>query len=58
MKELLEKINSEFASFNKDAEAQVTKGNKAAGARARKVAVALMKDMKEFRKQSLGLITE
>ena len=58
MKELLEKINSEFASFSKDAEAQVTKGNKAAGARARKVAVALMKDMKEFRKQSIGLVTE
>ena len=36
MKELVEKINAEFAAFAKNAEAQVVKGNKAAGARARK----------------------
>lgn len=53
MKELVEKINCEFADFAKNAEAQVVKGNKAAGARARKAALALMKDLKEFRKVSV-----
>ena len=53
MKELVEKINAEFAEFAKNAEAQVVKGNKAAGARARKAALELMKDMKEFRKVSV-----
>ena len=53
MKELVEKINAEVAEFAKNAEAQVVKGNKAAGARARKVAPALMKDLKEFRKVSV-----
>jgi hypothetical protein len=54
MKELVEKINAEFEAFAKDANAQIEKNNKAAGARARKVAVTLMKDLKEFRKLSLG----
>lgn len=53
MKELVEKINAEAAEFAKNAEAQVVKGNKAAGARARKCALALMKDLKEFRKVSV-----
>ena len=53
MKELVEKINAEFAEFAKNAEAQVVKGNKAAGARARKAALNLMKDLKEFRKVSV-----
>ncbi len=53
MKELVEKINAEVADFVKNAEAQVVKGNKAAGARARKVALSLMKDLKEFRKVSV-----
>ena len=53
MKELVEKINAEVAEFVKNAEAQVVKGNKAAGARARKVALALMTDLKEFRKVSV-----
>ena len=53
MKELVEKINAEFAEFAKNAEAQVVKGNKAAGARARKAALEIMKDMKEFRKASV-----
>ena len=39
--------------FAKNAEAQVVKGNKAAGARARKAALEIMKDMKEFRKVSV-----
>ena len=53
MKALVEKINAEFAEFAKNAEAQGGKGNKAAGARARKAAHNLMKDLKEFRKVSV-----
>ena len=53
MKELIEKINAEIAAFQENAEAQVAKGNKAAGARARKAALELMKDLKEFRKVSV-----
>lgn len=53
MKELVEKINATFQSFARDAEAQVEKGNKAAGARARKAALQMMKDLKEFRKVSV-----
>ena len=53
MKELVEKIKAEFEEFAKNAEAQVEKGNKAAGARARKAALQIMKDLKEFRKVSV-----
>jgi hypothetical protein len=53
MKQLVEKINAAYADFAKNAEAQVVKGNKAAGARARKAALQLMKDLKEFRKVSV-----
>ena len=47
------KINAEIEAFKANAEAQVEKGNKAAGARARKAALDLMKDLKEFRKLSV-----
>lgn len=53
MKELIEKIQAEMATFSKDAEAQLVKGNKAAGTRARKSALEISKLMKEFRKASL-----
>ena len=53
MKKLVAKIKEEIAVFEVNAEAQVVKGNKAAGARARKAALALMKDLKEFRKVSV-----
>lgn len=53
MKELIEKINAELADFQLNAEAQVEKGNKAAGARARKAALELMNDLKMFRKASV-----
>ncbi len=53
MKELVEKIKAEYAVFAVNADAQVAKGNKAAGARARKAALELMKDLKEFRKKSV-----
>ena len=53
MKELLEKIFANAEAFKADASAQAEKGNKAAGARARKAALALIKDLKEFRKASV-----
>ena len=53
MKELVAKINAEYAEFAKNADAQAVKGNKAAGARARKAALDLMKDLKAFRKVSV-----
>ena len=53
MKELVEKIKAELDVYVKNAEAQVEKGNKAAGARARKAALNLMKLLKDFRKVSV-----
>ena len=53
MEELVKTINANIDAFLADSQAQITKGNKAAGARARKAALQLMKDLKEFRKQSL-----
>ncbi len=53
MKELVDQIKAEYEVYAKNAEAQVEKGNKAAGARARKAALNLMKLMKEFRKVSV-----
>lgn len=53
MKELIEKIASEFEAFQADANTQVEKGNKAAGTRARKASLDLEKLLKEFRKASL-----
>lgn len=53
MKELIEKIKGEMDAFCKDADAQLFKGNKAAGTRARKSALELSKMMKEFRKLSV-----
>lgn len=53
MKELVEKIKANYAAFEANAKTQVEKGNKAAGTRARKAALELMKDLKEFRKVSV-----
>ena len=53
MKELVEKINELYAAFAVDAETQAVKGVKAAGQRARKVSLALEKELKNFRKVSL-----
>ena len=53
MKKLVEKINAEIELFQKNAEAQVVKGNKAAGTRARKAALNISKLMKDFRKVSV-----
>jgi len=54
MKKLVEEINAQIVAFQENAEAQVVKGNKAAGARARKAALELMKQLKEFRKVSVA----
>ena len=53
MTELVEKINAEIEQFQKNADLQVTKGNKAAGTRARKNALNICKLMKDFRKASV-----
>ena len=53
MKKLVAQIKEELEAFVVNADAQVEKGNKAAGARARKAALELMKDLKEFRKVSV-----
>ena len=54
MEKLVAKIKDEINDFVVNASAQVEKGNKAAGARARKAALALMKDLKEFRQVSVA----
>ncbi len=53
MKELVEQIQEAYAAFVADANAQVEKGNKAAGTRARKASLELEKLMKAFRKASV-----
>ena len=53
MKTLVEKIKADFETFQQNADLQAEKGNKAAGTRARKAALELMKDLKEFRKASV-----
>lgn len=54
MEALVKKIIAECEAFAENAKAQVEKGNKAAGARARKNALEIMKAMKEFRKESVA----
>ena len=44
MKELVKKINAEAAVFAANADVQASKGNKAAGLRARKAALVLIKE--------------
>ncbi|MBP5691522.1 MAG: histone H1 [Bacteroidaceae bacterium] len=53
MEEILKKAAELYYAFAKDAAAQVEKGNKAAGTRARKASLELEKLMKDFRKASL-----
>lgn len=54
MKTLVEQLSSNFEAFVKDAQAQVENGNKAAGARARKVSLEIEKLLKQFRKDSIA----
>ena len=53
MEDLVKKIKENIDLVVANADAQVSKNNKAAGARARKAALELMKDLKEFRKVSV-----
>jgi len=53
MKDLVSKLQADVDAFFKDAEAQIEKGNKAAGTRARKASLHIEKTLKEFRKHSL-----
>lgn len=55
MKEKIEKIGNLYGAFLEDAVKQAESGNKAAGARARKAALELMRQLKEFRKASVEL---
>ena len=54
MENLVNTIKEKMGLYVENAELQVKKGNKAAGARARKIALELMKDLKEFRKVSVA----
>ena len=57
MKELVDQIKAEIEVFISNADAQVEKGNKAAGTRARKAALNISKMMKDFRKASIEAAT-
>ncbi|MBQ0094470.1 MAG: histone H1 [Bacteroidaceae bacterium] len=54
MENILKQVAELYADFAKDANAQIEKGNKAAGTRARKASLELEKLMKDFRKASLA----
>ncbi|MDR1115229.1 MAG: histone H1 [Tannerella sp.] len=53
MRNLVTNIENSFKAFLDDANAQIEKGNKAAGTRARKASLELEKSLKEFRKKSI-----
>jgi hypothetical protein len=53
MEKLVKTIEATYASFIEEATSQLTKGNKAAGTRARKASLELEKLLKEFRKVSI-----
>ena len=53
MENLVKEIESVYCAFLTDATAQLAKGNKAAGTRARKASLGLERMMKDFRKASL-----
>ena len=54
MNELVNTLIESFNTFSVDATAQIEKGNKAAGARARKMSLEIEKMLKEFRKTSVA----
>ena len=53
MKALVEQVIAKCEEVKINAVAQAEKGNKAAGARARKASIELEKLLKEFRKESV-----
>jgi hypothetical protein len=58
MRNLVTNIENSFKAFLGDANAQIEKGNKAAGTRARKASLELEKSLKEFRKKSLEAVAK
>ena len=54
MQNLVSQIEAQIVVLKENMTAQVEKGNKAAGARARKATLELTKLFKEFRKQSVA----
>lgn len=54
MEKLMQQINEQMEAFKTNAIALTEKGNKAAGARARKASLELTKLFKEFRSQSIA----
>jgi septum formation inhibitor-activating ATPase MinD len=54
MEKLVKAIKADYDAFLVDATAQLEKGNKAAGTRARKASLELEKKLKEFRKVSIA----
>lgn len=54
MQDIIDKINVLAEAFHKDALAQATNGNKAAGLRARRVSLEMEPLLKQFRKLSLA----
>lgn len=54
MEKLMQQINEQMDAFKTNAAALTEKGNKAAGARARKASLELTKLFKEFRSQSIA----
>ncbi|MDR0437349.1 MAG: histone H1 [Bacteroidales bacterium] len=53
MENLVKEIETQIEVFAENVQSHVEKGNKAAGARARKATLELTKLFKEFRKQSV-----
>ncbi len=58
MENLLTQIKEQIEIFESNAQAQLEKGNKAAGTRARKAALEITKLMKDFRKASVEVAKE
>jgi hypothetical protein len=55
MQNLVKQIEEQITAYNENVAVHVEKGNKAAGARARKATLELTKLFKEFRKQSVAM---
>ena len=53
MEKLVKQISETYSAFLEGANSQITKGNKAAGTRARKASLEMEKMLKDFRKKSL-----
>lgn len=54
LEDLIKEIDAQINTFRDDSVLHLTKGNKAAGARARKASLQLTKLFKEYRKLSVA----